>query len=97
MKTIILTLALASTALVQAQIDRSKRPDAAAAPKINIPASQVFTTSNGITVVLSENHKIPKVSIEYSSVSIPRILADKAGLDRRITHDWHANAQQGST
>ena len=81
MKTIILTLALASAALAQAQIDRSKRPDAAAAPKINIPASQVFTTANGITVILSENHKIPKVSIEYSSGSSPKLLTDKAGLD----------------
>ncbi len=81
MKTIILTLALASAALAQAQIDRSMRPNAAAAPKINIPASQVFTTANGITVVLSENHKIPKVSIEFSSGSSPRLLTDKAGLD----------------
>jgi predicted Zn-dependent peptidase len=81
MKTIILTLALVSFSLAQAQIDRSKRPDAAAAPKINIPASQVFTTANGITVILSENHKIPKVSIEFSSGSDPRLFGEKAGLN----------------
>lgn len=81
MKTIILTLALVSAAFAQAQIDRSKRPDASAAPKINIPASQVFTTANGMTVVLSENHKIPKVSIEFSTGSSPRLLGEKAGLD----------------
>jgi hypothetical protein len=92
MKIIILTLALVSFSLAQAQIDRSKRPDAAAAPKINIPASQVFTTANGITVILSENHKIPKVSIEFSSGSDPRLFGEKAGLNER-----HANAQQRPT
>ncbi|MEN9742363.1 MAG: hypothetical protein RLZZ65_168 [Bacteroidota bacterium] len=80
MKTIILTLALASAALANAQIDRSKRPEAAAAPKINIPASQVFTTANGITVVLSENHKIPKVSIEFTTGSSARLNENKAGI-----------------
>jgi predicted Zn-dependent peptidase len=65
---------------VFAQIDRSQRPAPAAAQKINIPASQVFTTSNGITVILSENHKIPKVSIELSLGNTPRLEGNKAGL-----------------
>jgi predicted Zn-dependent peptidase len=65
---------------VFAQLDRSQRPAPAAAQKINIPASQVFTTSNGITVILSENHKIPKVSIELSLGNTPRLEGNKAGL-----------------
>lgn len=63
-----------------AQLDRSTRPNAAPAKKINIPPSQVFTLSNGITVILSENHKIPKVSVELSLEATPRLEGNKAGL-----------------
>lgn len=80
MKSLYLLLILILTNSIFAQLDRSQRPAAAAAQKINIPASQVFTTANGITVILSENHKIPKVSIELSLGSSPRLEGDKAGL-----------------
>ena len=80
MKSLYLLLILILTNSVFAQLDRSQRPAAAAAQKINIPASQVFTTSNGITVILSENHKIPKVSIELSLGNTPRLEGSKAGL-----------------
>jgi predicted Zn-dependent peptidase len=80
MKSLYLLLALILTTSVFAQLDRSQRPAPAAAQKINIPASQVFTTSNGITVILSENHKIPKVSIELSLGNTPRLEGNKAGL-----------------
>ncbi len=80
MKSLYLLLILILTNSVFAQLDRSQRPAAAAAQKINIPASQVFTTANGITVILSENHKIPKVSIELSLGSTPRLEGEKAGL-----------------
>lgn len=80
MKSLYLVLILILTNSIFAQLDRSQRPAAAAAQKINIPASQVFTTSNGLTVILSENHKIPKVSIELSLGNSPRIEGSKAGL-----------------
>lgn len=80
MKSLYLLLALILTNSVFAQLDRSQRPAPAAAQTINIPASQVFTTSNGITVILSENHKIPKVSIELSLGNTPRLEGNKAGL-----------------
>ena len=80
MKSLYLLLILILTNSVFAQLDRSQRPAAAAAQKINIPASQVFTTSNGVTVILSENHKIPKVSIEMSLGATPRLEGEKAGL-----------------
>jgi predicted Zn-dependent peptidase len=52
-----------------------------APPKANdIKESEVFTTANGITVILSENHKIPKVSFDLSMGSDPRIEGSKAGL-----------------
>ena len=80
MKSLYLLAVLILTNSVFAQLDRSQRPAPAAAQKINIPASQVFTTSNGITVILSENHKIPKVSIELSLGNTPRLEGNKAGL-----------------
>ena len=80
MKSLYLLVVLILTNSVFAQLDRSQRPAPAAAQKINIPASQVFTTSNGITVILSENHKIPKVSIELSLGNSPRLEGNKAGL-----------------
>ena len=80
MKCLYLLLIMIVTCNAFAQLDRSQRPAAAAAQKINIPASQVFTTANGITVILSENHKIPKVSIEISLGNSPRLEEGKAGL-----------------
>ena len=62
------------------QIDRSVRPTAAKAPAINIKDSEVFTTSNGITVILSENHKLPKVSFNMSMGATPLTEDSKAGL-----------------
>jgi len=61
-------------------LDRSMRPNAAPAKAINIKDSEVFTTSNGITVILSENYKLPKVSFDLYTGSSPRIEGDKAGL-----------------
>lgn len=61
-------------------IDRSVRPVAGSAPIINIKDSEVFTTDNGITVVLSENHKTPKVSVNLVMGSDPFMEGKKAGL-----------------
>ena len=65
---------------VVGQIDRSVRPLPAKAPEINIKDSEVFTTSNGITVILSENHKLPRVSFDLVMGSDPRIEGSKAGI-----------------
>lgn len=62
------------------QIDRSVRPLPTKAPEINIKDSEVFTTSNGITVILSENHKLPRVSFDLVMGSDPRIEGSKAGI-----------------
>jgi predicted Zn-dependent peptidase len=80
MKRLLFLLFWVVATMAQAQIDRSIMPQPAAAQKINIPASQVFTTSNGITVILSENHKIPKVSIELSLGNSPKLEGAKTGL-----------------
>lgn len=61
-------------------LDRALRPKAGPAPTINIKDSEVFTTANGITVILSENHKLPKVSINLVMGSDPVLEGSKAGI-----------------
>jgi zinc protease len=80
MKKIFLIIGLVLPMLGSAQLDRSVRPQASNAPNINIKDSEVFTTANGITVILSENHKLPKVSFDIFTGSDPRIEGNKAGL-----------------
>lgn len=62
------------------QLDRSQRPEAGPAPTINIKDSEVFKTKNGITVILSENHKLPRVSFELVMGGTPKLEGELAGL-----------------
>lgn len=80
MKKIIIAGLLLTSGMLTAQVDRSQKPAPAQAKKININDSEVFTTANGITVILSENHKLPRVSFDLSMGSSPKIEGDKAGL-----------------
>ncbi len=80
MKKYIIALGLFVPTLLFGQIDRSIRPEAAPAPTINIKDSEVFKTDNGITVILSENHKIPRVSFNLVVGSDPVLEKEKTGL-----------------
>ena len=80
MKKIILSSIILFTGFVQAQLDRSVMPTPASPKGNDLKESEVFTTANGITVILSENHKIPKVSFDLSMGSDPRMEGNKAGL-----------------
>lgn len=48
------------------KIDRSKKPAAGPAPVISIKDPATFKLKNGITVVVVENHKLPKVTAVYN-------------------------------
>jgi predicted Zn-dependent peptidase len=78
MKKIFTILLAVSPFFVTAQVDRSKQPVPGKAPVINIKDSEVYRTDNGITVILSENHKLPRVSFDLVMGSDPRM--GKAGL-----------------
>lgn len=85
MKNIILGVTLAlSTGVVFGQIDRSKVPVPGPAPEIHIANPVVFDLDNGMKVILSSNHKIPKVSFNLVMGSDPRIEGDKAGLSEML-------------
>ena len=77
---LLLFAGLMMPAILFGQIDRSVRPSAAKAPIINIKDSQVFTTENGITVILSENHTLPRVAFNMVMGSDPVLEGTKAGL-----------------
>lgn len=81
MKQIITLVALSAITCVHGQLDRSVRPAPAKAATININDSEVFETSNGITVVLSENHKLPRVSFDLVMGASPMLEGNKAGLN----------------
>jgi len=80
MKKIIYTLLLFLPFCVYSQLDRSIVPSPGDAPQINIKDSKVFKTENGITVIISENHKIPKVSFSLLMGADPILEKDKTGL-----------------
>lgn len=77
--TLAITLAVFGTS-VSAQVDRSTAPEPGPAPEINIADPQVFTLDNGMKVILSSNHDIPKVSFNLVMGSDPRLEGNKAGL-----------------
>ena len=63
-----------------AQIDRSKMPEPGPAPEINLDEPQRFELKNGLKVLVVENHKLPRVSIQLSLDNPPILEGDKAGV-----------------
>ncbi len=61
-------------------IDRSKKPNPGPAPVISIKDPATFKLANGITVLVVENHKLPKVSATYSIDAGPITEGKKAGV-----------------
>jgi predicted Zn-dependent peptidase len=68
------------TLTATAQIDRSKAPKAQPNPEIKIQKPDVFKLDNGLTVIVVENHKLPKVSFQLYVDHDPIKENDKAGL-----------------
>jgi len=61
-------------------INRSQKPKPGPAPVITIGDPTVFKLANGITVLVVENHKLPKVSASYSIDAGPITEGAKAGV-----------------
>lgn len=66
---------------VTAQIDRSKMPEPGPTPEINIGTPYTFTLKNGLTVMVVEDHKLPRVTVTLSTDNFPHAEGDKAGLN----------------
>jgi len=76
----LIALVFMSITTLQAQVDRSKQPTPGPAPKINIGKPQSFTLSNGLKVMVVENHKLPRVSLNLRLDNPPVLDGDKAGV-----------------
>ena len=81
MKKIYTTLVFALFAIIaSAQIDRSVMPKAGPAPEINLKEPQRFELKNGLKVLVVENHKLPRVSIQLRIDNPPIAEGNKAGV-----------------
>ncbi len=86
MKKIYITLVFAFIAFIgSAQIDRSTMPKAGPAPEINLKEPQRFELKNGLKVLMVENHKLPRVSIQLRIDNPPITEGNKAGTSTFVS------------
>jgi predicted Zn-dependent peptidase len=64
----------------QIKVDRSKKPAAGPAPVISINDPAIFTLPNGMTILVVENHKLPKVRATLNIDAGPVKEGAKAGV-----------------
>lgn len=72
-------LLLATATMAQSAVDRSVRPKPGPAPAISFKDPVTYKLANGITVLVVEDHKLPKVSATYSIDAGPITEGSKAG------------------
>jgi predicted Zn-dependent peptidase len=66
---------------LQGQIDRSVRPVPGPAPQISLQKPQTFKLPNGLTVMVVENHKLPRVTFFLSLDNPPSVEGGIKGVD----------------
>ncbi|NNE75523.1 MAG: insulinase family protein [Pricia sp.] len=79
-KTLLYTICFLVTGICVAQIDRSQQPKPGPAPEINLKEPNTFKLDNGLKVMVVENHKLPRVSIQLSIDNPPILEGKKAGV-----------------
>lgn len=67
-------------AQAQITIDRTKQPKPGPAPALTIKDPVVYKLQNGITVLIVEDHRLPKVSASFVIDAGPRTEGKKAGV-----------------
>ena len=63
-----------------AQVDRTKIPQPGPAPQIQLQEPTEFKLANGMTVLVVENKKLPRVSYNLTIDNLPTLEGDKAGV-----------------
>lgn len=71
---------LFAQAVIAQKLDRSQKPKPGPAPVITFADPQIYKLPNGITILVVENHKLPKVSATYSIDAGPITEGSKAGV-----------------
>ncbi|WP_316795877.1 pitrilysin family protein [Pedobacter agri] len=77
---IIAAVSLLAQGISAQTINRSQKPKPGPAPVITIGDPVIYKLTNGITVLVVENHKLPKVSASYSIDAGPITEGAKAGV-----------------
>jgi predicted Zn-dependent peptidase len=77
---ILVLTTLFAQAVVAQKLDRSQKPKPGPAPTITIADPVIYKLPNGITVLVVENHKLPKVTATYSIDAGPIKEGSKAGV-----------------
>lgn len=67
-----------TTGVAQAQV--IPMPKAGPAPKVNVGKPETFTLPNGLTVMVVENHKLPRVSYSLTMDNPPYAEGNKKGV-----------------
>jgi len=75
----LLVLLTISVACWSQPLDRSQRPKAGPAPKIELGKTESFTLPNGLKVFVVENHKVPSISVSLQLDIRPELQGDIAG------------------
>lgn len=80
MNRLVLTLlSVALTGSLMGQIDRSQAPDPGPAPEIRVGEFTQFELENGLTVIVVENHKLPRISYRLTVDRDPIFEGGHAG------------------
>lgn len=77
---IIVAISLLAQGIFAQTIDRSRKPEPGPAPIITIGNPVIYKLANGITVLVVEDHKLPKVSADYDIDAGPITEGVKAGV-----------------
>jgi len=80
MKKLYILLFILFAGSLTAQIDRTQMPKPGPAPEINLEDPQRFELKNGLKILVVENHKLPRVSIQLRIDNPPILEGDKAGV-----------------
>jgi len=75
-----LMMAVFASASLTAQVDRSQQPEPNGSPVIKLEEPQTFELKNGLKVLVVENHKLPRVSVQLLLDNPPILEGDKAGV-----------------
>ncbi|WP_222982012.1 M16 family metallopeptidase [Flagellimonas meishanensis] len=75
-----LFIVLFCTAVTYAQIDRTKQPKPGPAPEINLKEPLRFELMNGLKVMVVENRKLPRASMQLTIDNPPIFEGEKAGV-----------------
>lgn len=65
---------------LNAQVDRTQKPASGPAPQVKFGKAEKFKLKNGLTVIMVENHKLPRASASLNIDNKPVFEGDKAGV-----------------